>query len=159
MPSTNGSLVSAAVAVTLDGRELLLRYSALAFIRYAEVLDRDLLADIRDVGRQAQEQGGLAHSGQLFMRVRDILWAGLLDRQPETERDAVARMFGLDDLARIMPAIVKALNGTMPSGTTEPPRPTRARKPPRLAGPSTDGSDSGPTSAPDAESAPVNSAP
>src|SRR5262245_11874011 len=98
MPKTNGSISSAAVAVTLDGREYSLRFSALAFIRYAEVLERDLLADIRELGRLVQGEDGLiANSGQLFLRLRDVLWAGLLDQQPDMTRDDVARLFGLAD--------------------------------------------------------------
>jgi hypothetical protein len=163
MPSTNGSLVSAAVQVTLDGRELLLRYSALAFIRYAEVLDRDLLADFRELGQQAQEaqvQGiDFAKSGKLLGSIRDMLWAALIDRQPEIDREQVARLFGYEDLGRIMPAIIQAMRATNPATAAEPPRPTRAPKPRRLSGHSIDGFGSGPTSAPDAESQPANSAP
>lgn len=169
------NLVNAAVTVTLDGRELVLRYKALAFIRYAEETEGDLLADIRDLGAlgEGMKAGG-AGAGKLFAKVRDVLWAGLLHQQPDVTRDEAARLFGLDDLPALMPAIVKALTGTlptMPAGAE--PRPTKAlairpvrtsaatnqpdRPRVRRDGRLTDGSASGPSSATDAESAPQSS--
>lgn len=156
------NLVSAAVTVTLDGRELVLRYKALAFIRYAEETEGDLLADIRDLGALGEgiKTGG-AGAGKLFGKVRDVLWAGLLHVQPDVTRDEAARLFGLDDLPALMPAIVKALTGTLPvvpevaKALTRPlPKAPSRRRDGRL----TDGSGSGPSSATDAESAQQNSA-
>jgi hypothetical protein len=147
------NLVNAAVTVTLDGRELVLRYKALAFIRYAEETESDLLADIREIGALGQGiQSGGAGAGKLFAKVRDILWAGLLHEQPDTTRDEAARLFGLDDMPVLMPAIVSALRGSLPEATGE----TRPMKPPRIprrGGILTGGSNSGPHSDADRESA------
>ena len=166
--ATNGSLVHAAVPISLDGRQFVLRYRALAFIRYAEETGGDLLADIRNLGEigEAIQAGGQAPSagGGMFGKLRDIVWAGLLDQQPETTRDETARLFGLEDLPELMPAIAAALRGTLPEGTAtaRPTKRPRGRPPicplPRDPGPLTDGSASGPSSAMDQESAPKNSA-
>ena len=161
--ATNGSLVHAAVPISLDGRKFVLRYRALAFIRYAEETGGDLLADIRNLGEigEAIQAGGQAPSagGGMFAKLRDIVWAGLLDQQPETTRDDAARLFGLEDLPELMPAIAAAIRGTLPAGSAV--RPMKAptpkasgRRPGRLIG----GSASGPSSAMDQESAPKNSA-
>jgi hypothetical protein len=146
------NLVNAAVTVTLDGRELVLRYKALAFIRYAEETEGDLLSDIRDLGALGEGiKAGGAGAGKLFGKVRDVLWAGLLHVQPDITRDDAARLFGLDDLPALMPAIVKALTGTLPvSPPGAEPRPTKAPSR-RRDGRSIDGSGSGPSSATDAE--------
>jgi hypothetical protein len=122
------SLVNAAATVMLDGRQLVIRYRALAFIRYAEETESDLLADIREIGALGQGiQSGGAGAGKLFAKVRDILWAGLLHEHPETTRDDAARLFGLDDMPKLMPAIVQALRGSLPEAPAdEKPRPTKA---------------------------------
>jgi hypothetical protein len=154
------NLVNAAATVTLDGRTLTIRYRALAFIRYAEETDSDLLADIREIGALGQGiQSGGAGAGKLFAKVRDILWAGLLHEQPEFTRDETARLFGLDDMPTLMPAIVSALRGSLPEAADNGARPTKAAaKARRRDGRSTDGSGSGPSSATAAASALPSSA-
>jgi hypothetical protein len=152
------NLVNAAATVVLDGRTLTIRYRALAFIRYAEETDSDLLADIREIGALGQGiQSGGAGAGKLFAKVRDILWAGLLHEQPDTTRDEAARLFGLDDMPTLMPAILSALRGSLPEVTGET-RPTKAAKARRHDGRLTDGSGSGPSSATAAASALPSSA-
>ena len=119
--ATNGSLVHAAVPISLDGRQFVLRYRALAFIRYAEETSGDLLADIRTLGEAGQAMqenaaaGKTAGPGGMFAKLRDIVWAGLLDQQPETTRDDAARLFGLEDLPELMTAIGAAIRGTLPA--------------------------------------------
>lgn len=159
---TNGSLVHAAVPISLDGRQFVLRYRALAFIRYAEETGGDLLADIRTLGEigQAMQAAGpqATGAGGMFGKLRDIVWAGLLDQQPETTRDEAARLFGLEDLPALMAAISAALRGTLPAevSTVRPMKRPRGRPP---HGPLTGGSASGPSSATDAELAPKNFVP
>ena len=152
------SLVNAGATIVLDGRELILRYRALAFIRYAEETESDLLADIRDISAlgEALKAGGKG-GGKLFRMVSDILWAGLLHEQPDMTRDETARLFGLDDLPALMPAITQALRGTLPAAVEGEERPMKAPKSIRRAGHTNAGSSSGPSSATDQESAPANS--
>jgi len=148
------SLISAAVPISLDGQEYKLRYPALAFIEYAEQTGHDLLADIREIGPALQSMPAAqgAGLGAIFGKVRDLLWAGLLDAHPEIRREEVARIFTLGDLNRIALAIVEALRLTLPEQTER--RPTAAPKAPvsrRIDGP-----DFGAPSAMDLESAPVS---
>ena len=118
-----------------------------------------MLADTRCIGALGEGiKAGGAAAGKLFGKVRDILWAGLLHEQPDMTRDQAARLFGLDDLPALMPAIVSALRGSLPAA---PPgaesRPTKAPAKHRRDGRSIDGSGSGPSSATDAESQLQNS--
>jgi hypothetical protein len=123
------NLLDATVPITLDGREFQLRYRALAFIAYAEALKRDLLQDIGEIGKEftaigrmavsAQAEGGEAeivpvNLAPAFMRIRDLLWAGLIDVQPEMTRDAVARLFGFSDLNEVATTIMAAMRLTLP---------------------------------------------
>ena len=121
------NILDPAVTVRLGGHEYTMRYRAYAFIAYAEVLDRDLLADIREIGRSFRESGEEGGIGKVFVRVRDVLWAGLIDDQPDLKREDVGRMFNLRDLNEITPAILGALRLSLPETAPEAePRPTAA---------------------------------
>lgn len=126
----NGGILSASAPIELDGRELQLRYRAFAFIRYAEECGGDLLREISTLGEQLQALAAPGASmGNSWVKLRDILWAGLIDAQPDITREDVSRMFGLSDLAVIAPAITQAIQRTMPQTPEEKPaRPTKARR-------------------------------
>src|SRR5262245_49399123 len=98
------TLQSAAVSITLDGRTFELRFSAYAFIAYAEKLDRDLMRDIRELGATLISMEGATPtpSVELFTRLRDILWAGLIDRTPDLTRDETAHLFTLPEIPEVM---------------------------------------------------------
>jgi hypothetical protein len=128
---TRDSIIDASVPLRLGGRDYTMRYRAYAFIAYAEALDRDLLADIREIGRSVSEIGRSGEEnagiGKLFVRVRDVLWAGLIDDQPDLKREEVGRLFNVRDLNEITPAILGALRLSLPEAAPEAEaRPTTA---------------------------------
>ena len=151
------NLVKTDVPVRLDGVDYILRYRALAFIKYADECKGDLLHDIRRIGgalteysklASADDDGPAAGAGSIAMlapilvTIRDVLWAGLVDAQPMIERDEVSRMFGLNDFPVLVPVITNAVTRGLP--TAEAVRPTKpapkaAGRPSRL----TNGADSG----------------
>lgn len=119
-------ILSATIPITLDGRDLQLRYRAHAFILYAEQLDRDLLIDMQEIGEAFRNLAqGKPALGAMLGRLRDVLWAGLAEVQPDITRDALARMFDLRDIGIIAPAMTEALRRSLP----EPERPTIAVQP------------------------------
>jgi hypothetical protein len=122
------NVVDASVEIRLDGKDFILRYRALAFIEYAANCDGDLLNDVRALGSQLAGIEELAKSGDakfgpLFGKVRDILWAGLVDAQPKLTRADVARLFGLRDFQPTVQKIMEALMGGLPEASEV--RPTR----------------------------------
>jgi hypothetical protein len=151
------NIISASAEVTLDGKAYVLRYRAYAFIFYAEKTGGDLLADLRDVAtglsslQSAATGGGALSIGPVFAKIRDILWAGLADAQPDLQRDQVARLFGFSDLNELAPLMMAALNLSLPQ--TVPDRPTAAA-PNSHASESIAGPDSGPSIAMPPGSAP-----
>ena len=148
------NIVSASVPVTLDGRDLILRYRAHAFIQYAEHCGGDLLLDIREMGeRLAKDPATL---GQFCGRLVNVLWAGLNDVQPEIRREDIGRMFCPADFGVLLPAIMRALQLSLPEQPPANARPTKAVK--HRVSPPTGGPDSGPVSETATESLPVNSA-
>jgi hypothetical protein len=163
------NLVNTAVPVTLDGQDYILRYRALAFIKYADECKGDLLHDIRRIGGALAEYGKLAAAGDdgpaagsiatlapILVTIRDVLWAGLIDAQPMIQREEVGSMFGLNDFPVLVPVITNAVMRGLP--TADPVRPT---KPARAAGRSsrlTNGAGSGPVVESRAESVTPNSA-
>ena len=167
------SLVQAAVGLTLEGREHELRFSAYAFIRYAEETKGDLLADIAELGNRitamqkltvAIGEGGEPSAepresitGPMFAKMRDVVWAGLLDREEGVTRDQVARMIHFGAIFDVMTAVTQAIRLTMPQETSA--RPPRAARPPkRRDGAMIDGSGSGPSSETVQELPPASSA-
>lgn len=159
------NILNASVPVTLDGAEFTLRYRALAFIRYAEECKSDLLNDIRRIGKEhgkmqqafddpEAETTGPGVAG-LLSKLRDMLWAGLIDAHPNIKRDDVARMIDFRNLGAIFTAITEGIKRTTPEiDATSPPAP-RVNHLPSLpaAGP-----DSGAISETTPESQPPNSA-
>jgi hypothetical protein len=137
------AILSASVPITLDGREYTLRYRAHAFILYAEQCGGDLLVDVRRMGEALMAAGAAEGAGvaAICRTVRDVLWAGLAEAQPEIRRDEVGRLFGVADLAAIMPAVAAAIQKTMPE-TPRPPAAVIATVPPSPRG---NGPDYGPT--------------
>jgi hypothetical protein len=153
------NLVNPSVEIRLDGQDFILRYRAFAFIQYAQATGGDLLRDVRALGAQLTEFGELAQAGEiaglgsLFEQVRDILWAGLVDAQPAIARDDVARLFTLADFQPIATAIGAALQAGLPVPKDAGKRPTMpAPSGRRRSSRSTNGVDSGPVSATEAES-------
>jgi len=149
------NLVNTAVEVRLDGVDYILKYRALAFIKYADECKGDLLRDIRRIGGALTEYGKLASAGDddgpaagsiatlapILVTIRDVLWAGLVDAQPMIQREEVGSMFGLNDFPVLVPVITDAVMRGLP--TPDPVRPT---KPARAAGRSSrlnNGADSG----------------
>jgi hypothetical protein len=136
------NLVKTDVPVRLDGVDYILRYRALAFIRYADECKGDLLHDIRRIGGALQEYGKSASAGDdaggaggslatlapILVTIRDVLWAGLVDAQPMIQREEVGSMFGLNDFPVLVPVITDAVTRGLP--TADPVRPTKpAAKP------------------------------
>jgi len=133
------NILTASVPVMLDGREYTLRYRAYAFIRYAEELGRELFVDLKeahDLFEGMQRSGDGARFGAAFGKVRDLIWAGLVDAQPSMTRDQVARMFGPTDLAGILPAVMHAFSKTSPTsdGAARPTAAVEVQASPRLNG-------------------------
>jgi len=120
MSETN--ILDASVALTLGGKVYRLSYRAHAFIMYAEVCGADLLQDIRSFGERFSGITGVenVNSAQLFIKVRDMFWAGLLEHDPNADRLAVAHLFGFSDLIPIMGALTEALRLTAPAAETRP---------------------------------------
>jgi hypothetical protein len=115
------NILSAAVPITLDGRELAIRFRAFAFITYAETFDRDLLQDVAGMAQSLKDVGDGARAGAIgkgfgeaCAKLRDVLWAGLVDLQPKITRDEIARMFSVADFTTIVPALMKAIQATLP---------------------------------------------
>lgn len=165
MSEERENIVSAAVTVKLDGADLVLRYRAYAFIRYAEVCNGDLLFDLRTLGEQLTQLGGQSADGVprpapgIWAKVRDIVWAGLVDVQPTITRDQVARMFGLTDWGELLPAIMSAFQKTLPNVPANPIAPAAMLAPaPANGAPLPGGGDCGQPSASNAESPLTNSA-
>jgi hypothetical protein len=156
-----GAILSASVPITLDGREYVLRYRAHAFITYAETCGGDLIFEIRTLGTRLAGAGAAegAGLGQICVTLRDVLWAGLVDAQPDIRREEVGRMFGLADLAAITPAITAALQKTMPEAdpTGAAVNPASASARPLASSPRANGPDYGPSIVTDAELQPANS--
>jgi hypothetical protein len=150
------SILSAAVPIMLDGRPYELRYHAHAFIRYAEECGGDLLRDLRSLGEGFKEMrdDSAVSLAPLLVKVRDLLWAGLIEAHPDVKREDVARMFGFNDMNTLAPAMMQALTRTLPEAPKTPDRPIEAtiRRDLRPNG----GLDSGPSSAIAAASAPEN---
>ena len=130
------NLVKTDVPVRLDGVDYILRYRALAFIKYADECKGDLLHDIRRIGgalteysklASADDDGPAAGAGSIAMlapildTIRDVLWAGLIDAQPMIERDEVSRMFGLNDFPALVPVITQRRNARVADGRSGPP--------------------------------------
>jgi len=111
MPETN--IINASAPVTLMGKQYHLRYLAHAFITYAEECKSDLLRDIRQF-EGMQINSDTFDSAKLFSKTRDVLWAGLIDEQPELTRAQVARLFGFGDLMAVMQAVTEAIWLTVP---------------------------------------------
>lgn len=163
------TVLNASVPVTLDGRDYVLRYRAWAFITYLEATGRDLMTDVQEMGAMitaGQSDAGQADAapplasvpiGKVFGRLRDILWAGLTDAQPDIKRDDVSRMLDLRQLPVVTEAVMGALRLTLPEqAVTE--RPTEARNGTNGRSSHSDaGPGSGPSSATEAESPQENS--
>jgi hypothetical protein len=153
-------VLKASVPINLDGQDYVLRYRALAFIRYAEEVKGDLLEDLAKIGAQMTNAGlamqtgtGGAGLGVPLGIVVNVLWAGLVDAQPMLKRDDVARMVDFRSLTVVVPAITQAIQLTMPE--TQPDRPigTRAELPLVRV----NGLESGPASETPAELQPTSS--
>jgi hypothetical protein len=157
------NILSASVPISLDGQEYELRYHAYAFIEYADKCGGDLLHDLRQLGEglrglnAGQETDSPVALAPLLVKVRDLLWAGLIEAHPELTRADVGRLFGFADLGALAPVIMQALTRTLPEASKTPARPTKApnRRDSRLV----DGLASGPSSAIAAGSAPASSNP
>jgi hypothetical protein len=129
------NLVNPSVPVKLDGQDYVLRYRAMAFIRYASECQGDLLHDIRRMGAALNDYGQLIQAGEfaalapILQTMTNILWAGLIDAQPMIERDDVTRMFGLSDFPVLMPLITQAVVQALPSaGSVNPQKPAKPAK-------------------------------
>jgi hypothetical protein len=153
-------VLKASVPINLDGQDYVLRYRALAFIRYAEECKGDLLEDLGKIGAQMTSAGlamqtgtGGAGLGVPLGIVVNVLWAGLVDAQPMLKREDVARMVDFRALEVVVPAITQAIQLTMPETKHDRPIETRAELP--LA--RVNGLESGPASETQAESQPTNS--
>lgn len=121
MAETN--ILSASVKLALDGKEYTLSYRAHAFIVYAEVCKSDLLQDIRGFGEHLKALGGAGeglNAAELFGRLRDLLWAGMLHAHPEILREQVGHLFGFQDLGAILAAITQAIQLTNPAPAARP---------------------------------------
>lgn len=121
------NILPASVSATLDGTAYVLRYRAYAFIVYAEQCGRDLLNDFTDVGKElsaigeaqlkAQAENGPPPAfqlGPIFGRIRDLLWAGLVDAQPNMTRDQVARLFSFAELQDVVNHVARAVQLGLP---------------------------------------------
>lgn len=124
------NLINPSVPVRLDGQDFILRYRAMAFIRYAADCEGDLLHDIRRMGGALQDYARMVAAGEfaalapILETFRDVLWAGLIDAQPMIERAEVARLFGVNDFPSLMPAITDAVARGLPAAGSV--RPTQA---------------------------------
>lgn len=172
--SEESNILSASVPIKLDGQDFVLRYRALAFMRYAEECKADLLNDYRRIGIELEESTkGISGKeknaaddqaaavsmmddiAKKFPKVRDVLWAGLIDAQPMLKRDDVARFIDFRNLKDVMLAIGEAIKLTMPEiETSHPPQPRPNPKKSRSAG----GPNSGLSLDTPAESQPASSA-
>lgn len=145
------AILSASVPITLDGREYLLRYRAHAFIQYADACGGDLLVELRKIGESLIAAGQAEGAGLAgaCATIRDVLWAGLIDAQPDIRREDVGRLFGFTDVQVIVTAIGEAIRKTMPeappAGAAHPIKAVKRRPSSPLA----DGRDSGPSIATD----------
>ena len=118
------NIVNSGVTIELSGAEYELRYRAFAFITYAEDVKRDLLSDFRELARElvkmqtAGDNGAGVEIGPALVHLRDILWAGLIDAQPDITRDGVARIFSFGDIPQLSGPIMEAIRRSLP----EPPK-------------------------------------
>lgn len=154
------NLVNPSVTVTLDGQDYVLRYRAMAFIQYAAECGGDLLHDIRTMGGALADYGRLQQAGDfaalapILIKLRDVLWAGLIDAQPEVDRIQVGRMFGMNDFPALMPQITRAVMAGLPAtGSADPTKPAPKGK--RQSSRSINGADFGQS----AESLPASDTP
>lgn len=152
-------ILPASVPVTLDGAAYVLRYRAYAFITYAEQCGGDLLHDFTETGKQLAaigeaQQKALADSlppppsnlGPIFARIRDLLWAGLVDAQPAITRDQAARLFSFGELQDVVNHIAKAVQLGLPKQPEDAPPANPIAPGPRLDSASSNGRGSGPAS-------------
>ena len=156
----SGGILQSSVPIRIDGQDLILRYRALAFIRYAEECKSDLFGDLSKVMSQLSTEGQAILAGQVgagfgahLATLVNILWAGLVDAQPMLKRDDIARMVDFRNLPETMSGITEAIKLTMPE--TKQDRPIEARA--ELLSVRVNGLESGPASEIPAESQPMNS--
>ncbi len=161
-----GNILSASHPIVLDGKRYLLRYRAWAFIKYAEECKGDLISDIRQVGtkiskgaldaiKDSEQESGVSVLAAALCKLRDIVWAGLIDAQPAMKRDEVAKLLDLRGLNDVLVAVTAAIQLTMPEG--EPDRPIAPRTEAESI-PFADGQNSGASSETLPESPPMSSA-
>ena len=113
-----------------------LRYHAYAFIQYADAVGGDLLHDLRTLGESLRGFEAAQHDADappvalapLLLKIRDALWAGLIEAHPDVTRDDVARMFGFSDLNAIAPVMMQAITRTLPDAPKAPRRALRGRR-------------------------------
>jgi hypothetical protein len=151
---TTTNLIPCSVPIRLDGQDYVVRYRALAFIKYASETGSDLLNDIRRIGTDLAAAGAMQNGagiGGPITTMRDVLWAGLVDAQPILKRDDVARMFGFREIEPIMKAITDALRLSMPEIELTPDRPIEVQS----LLPSTNGRGSGLSSENESDLAPM----
>ena len=152
-------VLKASVPLNLDGQDFVLRYRALAFIRYAEEVKGDLLEDLAKIGAHMTNAGLAIQAGRgagltvPLGIVVNVLWAGLVDAQPTLTRDDIARMVDFRGLEVLIPAITEAIRLTMPETQANRPIGTRDELP--LA--RVNGLESGPVSETQAELQPTSS--
>jgi len=125
------NLVNPSVAIKLDGQDFILRYRAMAFMHYASECKGDLLHDIRRMGGSLQEYGRMLAAGEyaalapILETMSDVLWAGLIDAQPQLTREDITRMFGLVDFPELLPVITRAVTLALPAAGSVAVRPIK----------------------------------
>jgi hypothetical protein len=162
------SILDVSVPLRLYGKNLVIRYRGLAFMRYLKEFKRDIFTDLSrlDVegsalrnlgsGNLTQTPSG-AGLGSLFELVRDLLWAGLLEVQPAMTLEDVTNLLDMRSLMPVLPAIAAAVQAGMPQGEpSHPPKPQVNVDEEKSL--STTGPSSGPSSETPAVLQPVNSA-
>src|SRR5262245_39056277 len=160
------NILPASHPITLDGKQYTLRYRAWAFIKYAEECRGDLITDFRLIGSKVQkgalnaisdseEDSSVSVLATALIKLRDVLWAGLIEAHPTIKRDEVAKLIDFRGLNDVLGAVAAAMRLTLPD--TEVDRPIEPRVE-IVTSLSADGRNSGASSETLPESPPVSSA-
>jgi hypothetical protein len=138
METVHENLIPASVGLPLDGRPFVLRYRTLAFLTYASTYGRDIITDIAELSKVAASPTSRGADGTVtiggtaatLVRLCEILWAGLVDAQPDLKPEDLYTLIGIADIDRGLTAAVMAMGlsagpvrstaADEPAGPTQP---------------------------------------
>lgn len=114
------SLTQTDFPITLGGKEYMLTFPIQAVWALEDATGQKMLDDTRTKNEIMAEYESMPRRQQM-QRVVDMLWAGLITRQPKITREEVGSMVFLRDLTWIQAKVIEAFNASISDGTLQPP--------------------------------------